>query len=292
MAKSIFDIRTEDEYLNYINEIDINELDDNGSNALFYSDYGKDFGKSEWLVKNGINLHVINKTKKNSLFYCNYEKAKLLIEHGINVNQVDVHGESALFKAVALSNIDTCQLLIDSKIDIHQTNNQGENVVFYASLKALRLLLKYGVDINQLDKHGNNALISLDPGLYDYLKIAKCLIKSGISFEIFERDPSKLNMIDSLAVRNLVVKCISKKENQHINKIIKKKASSCEGVKKEKGYEYIHACPLNISAIFNSELVIFFELNTCVKFIGTTFQCSKNIELSKVIIVIFLLKYE
>lgn len=234
MKKSIFDIRTEEEYLNYKNEIDINELDGNGSNALFYSDYGKDYGKSEWMIKNGINLHILNKSKQNALFYCNHEKAKLLIEHGINVNQVDVNGESALFKAVALSDINICQLLIDSKIDIHQINYQGENAVYYASLKALRLLLKYGVDINQLDKHGNNALISLDPGLYDYLKIAKCLINSGISFEIFERDPSKLNMIDSLAVRNLVVKCISKKENQHINKIIKKKASSCVGVKKRK----------------------------------------------------------
>lgn len=234
MAKSIFDIQTEEEYLSFKGEVDINELDDLGSSALFFSDYGKHYGKSEWLIKNGINLHILNKSKQNALFYCNYEKAKLLIEHGIKVNQVDVHDETPLFRAVALSDIRICQLLIDNKIDVHQINFLGENVVFNASLDALRLLLTYGVDINQLDKYGNNALISLDSGIYDYLKIAKCLIRSGISFEIFEREPSKLNMIDSPVVRNLVVKCISKKENKHIRKIIKKKESSCQDILKRK----------------------------------------------------------
>ena len=234
MAKSIFDIQTEEEYLSYKDEVDINELNELGSNALFYSDYGKHYGKSEWLIKNGINLHILNESKQNALFYCNYEKAKLLIEHGIKVNQVDVHDETPLFRAVALSDIRICQLLIDNKIDIHQINFLGENVVFNASLDALRLLLTYGVDINQLDKYGNNALISLDSGIYDYLKIAKCLIRSGISFEIFEREPSKLNMIDSPVVRNLVVKCISKKENKHIRKIIKKKEPSCQDILKRK----------------------------------------------------------
>ncbi|WP_394541744.1 ankyrin repeat domain-containing protein [Pantoea sp. SGAir0418] len=234
MEKSIFDIQTEEEYLSYKDEVDINELNELGSNALFYSDYGKHYGKSEWLIKNGINLHILNKSKQNALFYCNYEKAKLLIEHGIKVNQVDVHDETPLFRAVALSDIRICQLLIDNKIDIHQVNFLGENVVFNASLDALRLLLTYGVDINQLDKYGNNALISLDSGIYDYLKIAKCLIRSGISFEIFEREPSKLNMIDSPVVRNLVVKCISKKENKHIRKVIKKKEPSCQDILKRK----------------------------------------------------------
>lgn len=234
MEKSIFDIQTEEEYLSFKDEVDINELDDLGSSALFFSDYGKHYGKSEWLIKNGINLHILNKSKQNALFYCNYEKAKLLIEHGIKVNQVDVHDETPLFRAVALSDIRICQLLIDNKIDIHQINFLGENVVFNASLDALRLLLTYGVDINQLDKYGNNALISLDSGIYDYLKIAKCLIRSGISFEIFEREPSKLNMIDSPVVRNLVVKCISKKENKHIRKIIKKKEPSCKDILKRK----------------------------------------------------------
>ncbi|MBK0127073.1 ankyrin repeat domain-containing protein [Pantoea sp. S61] len=234
MEKSIFNIRTEDEYLFYKNEIDINELDDTGSNALFYSDYGKDYGKTEWLLKNGINFNVVNKAKQNALFFCNYEKAKLLIEHGIEVNQVDVNGESPLFRAVASSNTDTCQLLIDSKADIHKINNQGENVVFYASLKALRLLLNLGININQIDQNGNNALISLDTGMYDCLKIAKCLVGAGINFEIFERDPSKLDWIDSCSVREHVVQCISKKENKHINKIIKKKKFSCEDVEKRK----------------------------------------------------------
>lgn len=221
LEKSIFDINKEDEYLNYKDEVDINEVDELGSSALFFADYGTNYGKSEWLIKNGIDIHVLNKSKQNALFFCEYEKAKLLIEHGINVNQIDVHCENALFRPVSKSDLETCQLLINSKIDIQQTNFQGQNVIFNASLKVLRLLLKHGIDINLIDKHGNNALMILDSDLKDYLNIAKLLLRAGISLEVFEKDVSKLNLAYSVLVKELIVEQLVKKENKHINKYIK-----------------------------------------------------------------------
>jgi ankyrin repeat protein len=230
IKKIIFDIKTEDEYLSYKDEIDINEVDELGSSALFFADYGTNYGKSEWLIKNGIDIHVVNKSKQNALFFCEYEKAKLLIEHGIKVNQVDVHCENALFRPVSKSDLDTGQLLINSKIDIQQINFQGQNVLFNAPIKALKLLLKHGINVNQLDVHGNNALINLDSGQDDYLKTAKSLIKAGISLDVFVNDTSKLNLIDSVLVRKLIVESIIKKENQHINEIIKNNECCCRDI--------------------------------------------------------------
>ncbi|MEL5407432.1 ankyrin repeat domain-containing protein [Serratia nevei] len=234
MRKSIFDIKTEDEYLSYKDEIDINEVDELGSSALFFADYGTNYGKSEWLIKNGIDIHIVNKSKQNALFFCEYEKAKLLIEHGIKVNQVDVHCETALFRPVSKSDLDTCQLLINSKIDIQQINFEGQNVIFNASLKALKLLLKHGINFNQVDVYGNNALINLDSGQYNYLNIAKSLIKAGINLEIFVKDVSKLNMIDSMIVRKMIVECLTKKENQHINKVVNNNEYCCRDIIKRK----------------------------------------------------------
>jgi len=211
LGKSIFDIKTEDEYLIYKDEMDINEVNELGSSALFFADYGKDYGKSEWLIKNGINIHIVNKSKQNALFFCEYEKARLLIEHGINVNQVDVHCETALFRPVSKSDLDTCQLLINSKIDIQQINFQGKSVLFNAPLKALKLLLKHGIDINLIDKHGNNALMILDSDLKDYLNIAKLLLRSGISLEVFEKDASKLNLAYSSLVKEKIIEHLVKK---------------------------------------------------------------------------------
>lgn len=234
MGKSIFDIKTEDEYLIYKDEMDINEVNELGSSALFFADYGKDYGKSEWLIKNGINIHIVNKTKQNALFFCEYEKAKLLIEHGIKVNQVDVHCETALFRPVSKSDLDTCQLLINSNIDIQQINIDGQNVVFNSSLKVLRLLLKHGIEINLIDKHGNNALMILDSDLKDYLNIAKLLLRSGISLEVFEKDASKLNLVYSSLVKEKIIEYLVKKENKHINKNINSNEHNLIDISKRK----------------------------------------------------------
>lgn len=74
MKKSIFNIKTEDEYLSCKDEIDINEVDEFGSSALFFADYGTNYGKSEWLIKNGINIHIVNKSKQNALFFVNMKR--------------------------------------------------------------------------------------------------------------------------------------------------------------------------------------------------------------------------
>lgn len=225
MKRSIFDIKTEDEYVKYKNKVDINEVDDAGQNALFYSDYGINFGKSEWLIKHGIDIHMLNKYNQNSLFYSNYDKARLLISNGININQIDSSGESPLFRAVASSDENISQLLIENQADINIVNRCGENALFYSSFKASSILIENGININQLDNRGNNALVNIDDNQLDHVDKAKLLIEMGIDLEIVKREPLKMKMIGSDKVRSLVMVRLAINEKKIIDREIKDETS-------------------------------------------------------------------
>ena len=74
----------------------INHINDKGMTALFRADYKK----SEWLIKNGCDISVIDKKGKNALFYVkDKKKLMLLISNGIDINQIDNRGESFLHTA-------------------------------------------------------------------------------------------------------------------------------------------------------------------------------------------------
>jgi len=225
MKRSIFDIKTEEEYVKYKNKVDINEVDNAGQSALFYFDYGINFDKSEWLIKHGIDIHMLNKYNQNSLFYSNYDKARLLISNGININQIDSSGESPLFRAVASSDEKISQLLIENQADINIVNRCGENALFYSSFKASSILIANGININQLDNRGNNALVNIDDNQLDHVDKAKLLIEMGIDLEIVKREPLKMKMIGSDKVRSLVMVRLAINEKKIIDREIKDETS-------------------------------------------------------------------
>lgn len=121
MKKSIFDIKTEEEYLASKNEIDINEVSQDhndgfvyGYNALWYADEDK----SRWLIKYGIDINHRNCAGENVLFANNtVAKVKILLEAGINVLELDYEGDNPLYnfrnKEVAVA-----RLLIEAGMSI------------------------------------------------------------------------------------------------------------------------------------------------------------------------------
>ncbi|KPA06238.1 hypothetical protein PAP10c_2340 [Pantoea agglomerans] len=94
--------------------------------------------------------------------------------------------------------------------------------------------MKHGIEINLIDKHGNNALMILDSDLKDYLNIAKLLLRSGISLEVFEKDASKLNLVYSSLVKEKIIEYLVKKENKHINKNINSNEHNLIDISKRK----------------------------------------------------------
>ncbi len=66
-------------------------------------------------VAEGVNVNQVNLYGKNALFFCHYDKTKLLIDAGINVNQVNDNNENALFSPLTMTH-KICSLLIASKM--------------------------------------------------------------------------------------------------------------------------------------------------------------------------------
>ena len=83
----------------------------------------------------------------------------------ININHQNVHGQSALIKAVISGNIDTVLVLLQvPNIDINLRDNEGRTALIHASILGYSdifrvLLQKEDIDINILDNNGESALI-------------------------------------------------------------------------------------------------------------------------------------
>jgi len=183
MAKSIFRIQTEKEYLKYKDEVDINEIDDELSgNALHGASYSKskwliahgidmnhkdcfghtvlfksDYRKTSLLIKNGADLNLLDENGNNALFYAEEpKKIKLLIDNNINLNQINKDGDNALFYNSI--NVRSVEYLVEAGIDINHKNNDGCNVLFYATEHTSPILVKNGIDVNNINNDGENVL--------------------------------------------------------------------------------------------------------------------------------------
>lgn len=106
------------------------------------------------IINTNIDINIIDDEGRNSLFYADYKKSKLLIEYGINVNQIDIDGNNALYRA----NYNKSLLLLKKGINVNNINRDGENALFFSDYKTSILLIDYGIDINQTNIYGCNSL--------------------------------------------------------------------------------------------------------------------------------------
>lgn len=121
------------------NEVDVNETDENGNTALFYSS----------LIVN-LDLEIIN----------------LLLNYGANVNIQNKVGYTALMDAVEANNLDLIRLLLAHRANPDLKEYEvGETALFIAvedeSLEAVKILILEGkANINLQDEIGNTALMN------------------------------------------------------------------------------------------------------------------------------------
>jgi ankyrin repeat protein len=90
------------------------------------------------------------------------EAIEILLEHGVDINQVDDDGLSAVDIAIKSKREDVVQLCIAKGVDINQTHRKrGLNPLILAScfnnVSMVELLLKNGADINSKDSMGMSA---------------------------------------------------------------------------------------------------------------------------------------
>ncbi|WP_052685725.1 ankyrin repeat domain-containing protein [Enterobacter hormaechei] len=138
---------------NLLDHIDVNLKDKSGSNILFYP-MGQD--KLNRLLKNKIDVNAVNNSGMNALFNCDYETAKKLICHGIDIYQTDFLKRNALFYCG--SNFEKAKMLVDNGMNVNQLDAMGRTPLFYAESKdVLQLYLNEGGDRNIVDRNGQTA---------------------------------------------------------------------------------------------------------------------------------------
>ena len=188
----------------------INELSGVKNNKLYYQENQRIIKE---LISDGIDINNHNIYGENALFYSKSIKAKILINYGINIHQIDIDGNTALLfhmiknehimknkklrgkqvfpleripEVMAIpirrnlnkqDQIEFLNILINSGIDLNHNNNLNENALFYADADITKLLLNKGINIHQINNIGENALFYAD------IDMCKILIKNGINTE-------------------------------------------------------------------------------------------------------------
>jgi len=145
MKISIFNIKTESEFLENKNHLDINEINENGETVLFESD----FEKISWLLKYNVNIDYQNPYNGCNALYTEYEietseRTRLLIDSGININSLNHNKETPLFY---MNKKESKRLLIEAGINIHQINAFGLDALYNADINTATCLISKGINI-------------------------------------------------------------------------------------------------------------------------------------------------
>ncbi len=160
----------EDSADNFISsdKININELNNKNETLLHRTLRKNKFKASVWLVKNGIDTDVQDKTGISGLRLA-IEKGNMPVINAaftnpdININQKDHSGRSLLQDAVILGHEKVARFLIEQSIDVNNADKNNRNVIFdaisYGDDGMINTILNdTKIDLNLVDTDGNTVL--------------------------------------------------------------------------------------------------------------------------------------
>ncbi|MEM7380694.1 MAG: ankyrin repeat domain-containing protein [Bacteroidota bacterium] len=141
-----------------------------GENAFIFASRGtRGFSNGleayEYLEKLGINPNVVTAdgiTPLHSIAYSNKELPvfEYFVSKGVDINQADKDGNTALLNASWRNNLEAVQFLVANTKDINHTNKVGKSALTHAiqrnSLEVVNFLIEKGADAQVKDKEGNN----------------------------------------------------------------------------------------------------------------------------------------
>lgn len=123
------------------------------------------------IEQNKHNIHFLNgksKVKKwTPLMIASREGlfpiVQLLIQHGCDVNQKDINGNTALMLTAGEGHTEIAKLLITAGANVHLENNIGNTALIFAAWDhhgdIVELLLNNGADKHKQNKDGKTAFI-------------------------------------------------------------------------------------------------------------------------------------
>ena len=134
-----------------------------------YSSY-PNFSLFTVLVKAGVDINARNHEGRTPLheaaYFANYIVVKQLVSAGADVNVKDHMGETPLHDAMLNGNIPLVEALLTHKACVNAKSQHGEtplmvyldNTVSYCSVKMVRLLLEWGLDVGVQSSSGATVL--------------------------------------------------------------------------------------------------------------------------------------
>lgn len=162
----------------------INALDADGANMLFY-DQPKIV---EYLLTKGIDIEQKDRFGNTALIINSDDEIRMyLVKAGANINAINDNLRNALFYN---ENAEQAQFLIDSGINVNQLDIYGRNALCYAANKEVaRVLLRAGIDLSVEIEDNDNIL-----SVIDYLKKYKYQLVFDELLAIHEKEHIQSNI--------------------------------------------------------------------------------------------------
>lgn len=184
----------------YLNQgVDINTKNNCGLNLLMINlIFGKDNEEYiNYLLENGIDINYTCDTNQNALHIAtlkaDLKMVKFLLESGIDINKTDENGFNALMSSCKGCFLDFQDLFYYSKIQFNDVEKSYLHILlnnwckyrkkelYNNQYKIIELLLKEGINKNQISVNGLNAMDLLINNVYIRdMKYIDLLIENGI----------------------------------------------------------------------------------------------------------------
>lgn len=145
-------------------------------------------------IEAGMNVNEKDSNGRTALMYASQKMGhastvQLLLDHGANVNEKDKDGVTALMSALFLQITDTMQILIEKGADINAKEKTGFTPLMLASSLGsndiVKFLLAKGSDINATDNDGRTALMYASSS--GHIGVMKALLDKGANINLKDK---------------------------------------------------------------------------------------------------------
>eukprot|EP00730_Choanoeca_flexa_P013061 TRINITY_DN4929_c0_g1_i2.p1 TRINITY_DN4929_c0_g1~~TRINITY_DN4929_c0_g1_i2.p1 ORF type:complete len:380 (+),score=79.27 TRINITY_DN4929_c0_g1_i2:103-1242(+) len=171
----------------------------------------------EYLLKKGTDVNLKDKMNQLPLVYnAGFGRTavvKLLLEHGANVHEKDVHDPVgiALSSAAAVGSTKTMDVLLEYGADVNAAFDSGtalHTAIYNRSFAAVKYLVARGADVNARSQNNSTPLgLCFNIDEKPLIKAAQLLLEHGATLAPYRavgvRKPDSLRMLQPCNVQNL-----------------------------------------------------------------------------------------
>ena len=150
--------------------LDWNSVDNNGNNLFSYAARGNNLELLKFCVDKGLDYKSINNKGENALLYATYSRRrasvkldvfKYLEELGLEVDLVNWEGQTPLHNAIRYSDVEMIDFFVDRGVNVNQIDKNGNTALINAAgapKESIEKLLSMTNFVNHKNKDGHSAL--------------------------------------------------------------------------------------------------------------------------------------